>query len=61
MEQQENPNSSEVKQEVKTYSAEQFNGLLADKQTEVRKRQEAEKPKQDKDPNTPAPAAEPPR
>lgn len=43
MEQQVNPNSSEVKQEVKTYSAEQFNGLLADKQTEVRKRQEAEK------------------
>jgi hypothetical protein len=43
MEQQDNPNSSEVKPEVKTYSAEQFNGLLADKQTEVRKRQEAEK------------------
>jgi hypothetical protein len=43
MEQQDNVNSGEVKQEVKTYSAEQFNGLLADKQTEVRKRQDAEK------------------
>lgn len=29
--------------EVKTYSAEQFGGLLADKQAEVRKRQDAEK------------------
>lgn len=35
--------SEEVKTEVKTYSAEQFNGLLADKQSEVRKRQDAEK------------------
>jgi len=43
MEQKENPNSSEVKTEVKTYSAQEFNGLLADKQTEVKKRQEAEK------------------
>ena len=43
MEQQDNPNSSEVKTEVKTYSAQEFNGLLADKQTEVRKRQDAEK------------------
>jgi hypothetical protein len=43
MEQQDNANSSEVKQEVKTYSAQEFNGLLADKQTEVRKRQETEK------------------
>jgi hypothetical protein len=29
--------------EIKTYSAEQFGGLLADKQAEVRKRQDAEK------------------
>jgi len=36
-------NSSEVKTEVKIYSAQEFNGLLADKQTEVRKRQDAEK------------------
>jgi hypothetical protein len=43
MEQQDNANSSEVKTEVKTYSAQEFNGLLADKQTEVRKRQDAEK------------------
>jgi hypothetical protein len=35
--------SEEVKTEVKTYSAEQFNGLLADKQAEVKKRQDAEK------------------
>lgn len=33
----------EAKPEVKTYSAQEFNGLLADKQAEVRKRQEAEK------------------
>jgi len=40
--------SEEVKtesssQEVKTYSQEQFKGLLADKQAEVKKRQDAEK------------------
>ena len=35
--------SEEGKSEAKTYTAEQFNGLLADKQSEVRKRQEAEK------------------
>lgn len=35
--------SEEVKTEAKTYTAEQFNGLLADKQSEVRKRQDAEK------------------
>lgn len=35
--------SEEVKTEVKAYTAEQFNGLLADKQAEVRKRQDAEK------------------
>jgi len=37
-------NSSQEKTtEVKTYSDEQFKGLLADKQAEVKKRQEAEK------------------
>jgi hypothetical protein len=35
--------SQEVKQETKTYTAEQFSGLLADKQAEVKKRQDAEK------------------
>jgi hypothetical protein len=35
--------SQEVKQEPKTYTSEQFSGLLADKQAEVRKRQDAEK------------------
>lgn len=35
--------SQEVKTEAKTYSDEQFKGLLADKQAEVKKRQEAEK------------------
>jgi len=35
--------SQEVKTEAKTYSDEQFKGLLADKQAEVRKRQDAEK------------------
>ena len=42
---EENVNSSEVndKTEAKTYSEEQFKGLLADKQAEVKKRQELEK------------------
>ena len=35
--------SSQEKAEVKTYSDEQFKGLLSDKQAEVKKRQEAEK------------------
>ena len=35
--------SQEVKTEAKTYSDEQFKGLLADKQAEVKKRQDAEK------------------
>jgi hypothetical protein len=35
--------SQEVRQETKTYTAEQFSGLLADKQAEVKKRQDAEK------------------
>ena len=36
-------NSSQEKTEAKTYSDEQFKGLLADKQAEVKKRQDAEK------------------
>lgn len=40
MEDKSTENSS---QEVKTYSDEQFKGLLADKQAEVKKRQDAEK------------------
>jgi len=44
MEQQVNDNAGGDNQaEAKTYTAEQFRGLLADKQTEVRKRQEAER------------------
>jgi hypothetical protein len=44
METEKTENSSqEVKQEQKTYTAEQFSGLLADKQAEVKKRQDAEK------------------
>ena len=35
--------SQQAETEVKTYSDEQFKGLLADKQAEVKKRQEAEK------------------
>ncbi len=35
--------AGQVKTEAKTYSEEQFKGLLADKQTEVKKRQELEK------------------
>ncbi len=35
--------AGQVKSEAKTYSEEQFKGLLADKQTEVKKRQELEK------------------
>src|SRR5512137_1070274 len=35
--------SGEVKPDGKTYSVQEFNGLLADKQAEVRKRQDAEK------------------
>ena len=37
-----NVSSEEVKTEVKTYSEEQFKGLLADKQAEVKKRQQLE-------------------
>jgi len=36
-------NSSQETKETKTYTAEQFSGLLADKQAEVKKRQDAEK------------------
>ena len=36
-------NSSQEQTEVKTYSEEQFKGLLADKQAEVKKRHDAEK------------------
>jgi vacuolar-type H+-ATPase subunit I/STV1 len=61
MEQQDNANSSEVKTEVKTYSAEQFNGLLADKQTEVRKRQEAEKRASELDAQLAAMKSNPPK
>lgn len=44
MEETKTENSSQdVKQETKTYTAEQFSGLLADKQAEVKKRQDAEK------------------
>ena len=43
MEEVKTENSSQEKAEAKTYSDEQFKGLLADKQAEVKKRQEAEK------------------
>jgi hypothetical protein len=38
-----NVSKSDVQTEVKTYSEDQFKGLLADKQAEVKKRQDAEK------------------
>ena len=43
MEEVKTENSSQEKAEAKTYSDEQFKELLADKQAEVRKRQDAEK------------------
>ena len=43
MSEQVTENSSQEHVEVKTYSEDQFKGLLADKQAEVKKRQDAEK------------------
>lgn len=43
METEKSENSSQETKESKTYTAEQFSGLLADKQAEVKKRQDAEK------------------
>ena len=43
MEQEVKVSSEDVQTEAKAYSEEQFKGLLADKQAEVRKRQDAEK------------------